>query len=169
MFANFFKQVIRRKVQLCDLLMKCLVARRMIDALEQEVQEKADQRTHEIVAWMLQLECEQECVVRRRYEVQVAKGRALLDSALPGWTSNITRKPVMEHTGLCVLGQVYGDYLEGFRQLGLIKEGEEITLAHVNIGVQHGFCVEPPEKNSEEYRAALVQLADEWLLQIGKI
>lgn len=52
------------------------------------------------------------------YEDRVAKGAALLDEHYPGWAARIAADDLaMSLCDKCVLGQVYGDYWDGFRTI----------------------------------------------------
>lgn len=52
--------------------------------------------------------------------LDVARGVALLDADRPGWRHLVDVKQLdMWDYKRCVLGQVYGDYLSGVRELGL--------------------------------------------------
>ena len=55
------------------------------------------------------------------YSIRVARGVALLDFAKIDWRSNINLSILdMSHWKYCILGQVFGSYVEGLQKLGMI-------------------------------------------------
>lgn len=57
---------------------------------------------------------------------RVARGVALLDERLPGWVDRVnTIKLDIQNCERCVLGQVFGDYFAGSRELGIWENEEE--------------------------------------------
>lgn len=54
---------------------------------------------------------------------RVRAGAALLDARKPGWDSKIKAdRLALEDGSACVLGQVYGDYSDGYRELFALEE-----------------------------------------------
>jgi hypothetical protein len=52
-------------------------------------------------------------------EVRVARGVALLDAQVPDWRSRIDVESLDLRTPSCILGQLYGSYVDGHIALGL--------------------------------------------------
>lgn len=63
---------------------------------------------------------------------RVLRGAKLLDSHRPGWVTDIDVRRLNMRTPWCVLGQLYGSYINGHCALGL---GPAIWLE----GAYHGF------------------------------
>lgn len=60
---------------------------------------------------------------------RVARGAALLDQYLPGWTSEINLNELRIESGSdCVLGQLYGDYGDGRDRVGIRSTAHSESL-----------------------------------------
>jgi len=70
---------------------------------------------------------------------RVARGATLLDRVLPGWTGTLDLGRLrLESCGHCILGQLYGHYLEAYRQIPVLRRAG---------GAHFGFDV-----TTEEFR-----------------
>jgi hypothetical protein len=96
---------------------------------------------------------------------RVRAGVELLDKSQPQWREKVN--PVrldMTLQGTCILGQVYGWYTEGLKQIGLLKrsyrdlESEQAAAAHGFTAVQ-GLGTQAAD---DEFRL----LKEEWLSAI---
>lgn len=68
-------------------------------------------------------------------EERVAKGAALLDEKVPGWVNDINLTTLrLENVYQCVLGQEFGGYEIGARELGLDPWDSD--------AVEYGFMAE---------------------------
>lgn len=86
---------------------------------------------------------------------RVARGAALLDEQVPGWERRIDpdRLDVTSACG-CILGQVFGSYDDGCRQLQLGVTDDELFEVDTLEAARHGF---------ETYGLSLyVDLQDAW-------
>lgn len=71
------------------------------------------------------------------YEDRVRRGAALLDRLRPGWAGAIDQGFLDQGSCYtCVLGQLFGDFLEGLKETGTDLGGRE---------VDHGFDCDPDE------------------------
>jgi hypothetical protein len=60
------------------------------------------------------------------YEDRVERGAALLDRARPGWEREVSLdRLAMSSCNRCILGQVYGDYVDGLVSLNLFGAAAE--------------------------------------------
>lgn len=88
-------------------------------------------------------------------EERVARGAALLDGKFPQWEGSLDLDKLdIKRTDSCVLGQLYGGYYGGVRELGLYDFSE-------TAATEHGFwgAVSPYEfqdKIEAEYTSLLV-------------
>jgi hypothetical protein len=88
-------------------------------------------------------------------EERVARGAALLDGKFPQWEGKLDVDALdIKHINSCVLGQLYGGYYTGVRELG-INDSAELAAT------QHGFwgAVSPYEEQAKitaEYDDLLV-------------
>lgn len=74
-----------------------------------------------------------------KYSAVIEAGMQVLDAKVPGWECKIDPDVLeLNSCQLCVLGQVYGDYLDGKRQLG------------IEDGTPYGFSLNSSKTN--EYR-----------------
>jgi hypothetical protein len=94
------------------------------------------------------------------FEVEVARGAALLDHKNPGWWRAINIGFLdMEKCTRCILGQLYGQYQHGLNQLEMWESN----------AARHGFYVMPPLPSSlpyeEEHMRNWVQANLEWARQ----
>lgn len=84
---------------------------------------------------------------------RVAEGVKMLDALQPGWYKEIDLEILdLEGTDTCVLGQLYGGWVEGTEYLGI--DGDRYLQSH------YGF-----ELTEEEYsgpRWLFEALTDEW-------
>lgn len=94
------------------------------------------------------------------YADRAAAGAALLDKQRPGWWLSIDGERLdMGQCNLCVLGQVYGDFIEGFTRLNLnALDGEDGKLLRDCVDL--GFDIEG--------EIGFTELADAWRVEIGK-
>ena len=81
---------------------------------------------------------------------RVTKGAALLDQRIPGWREMIDRDALdIDSCVWCILGQLYGDFPDGVRLLGIFDERFEL-----------GFVCHPgPEVNL---------LEESWLRELSR-
>lgn len=85
---------------------------------------------------------------------RVARSVALLDRERPNWRNYVKpERLVMSSCLRCVLGQVFGDYTEGYDKLFDDPDREHAAA--------HGFDA---GEHSDDYS----QLAEEWKRQIAK-
>jgi hypothetical protein len=78
---------------------------------------------------------------------KVQKGARLLDQKCPNWHKKIKLDRLdMEWSESCVLGQVYGCYAVGLRNLNLHKKSWHNTYIR---GQQHGFTITPWTTNTK--------------------
>jgi hypothetical protein len=107
-------------------------------------------------------------------EARVRRGALLLDATMPGWAAKVNGdRLAMRWCDKCLLGQLYGDYNDGLKRVGLPlyldwdkgsnKESDEAE----EIAAAHGFTI-----TDEEYRedvrdeTAWPALADTWRAEI---
>jgi hypothetical protein len=107
-------------------------------------------------------------------EARVKRGALLLDATTPGWAAKVNGdRLAMRWCDKCLLGQLYGDYNDGLKRIGLPlyldwdkgsnKESDEAE----EIAAAHGFTI-----TDEEYRedvrdeTAWPALADTWRVEI---
>ena len=58
----------------------------------------------------------------RGVALRVQMGALLLDERFPGWANQVdTRNLEIRNCRDCILGQLYGEYFHGVRQLGLVE------------------------------------------------
>lgn len=75
----------------------------------------------------------------------VRRGAAFLDATSPGWAERIDpRRLDMGSCDECILGQLYGDYLDGLARIGFVRDVETpwgiVKNAHdLDRAVAHGF------------------------------
>jgi hypothetical protein len=101
------------------------------------------------------------------YEDRITKGAALLDRVWPGWADKIATDRLAMHTcHECILGQLYGDYQEGwFRVL------EPLPASRLFSAAAHGFTLYGTEQDTgiDPWAAIVdrfVALADAWRAEI---
>jgi hypothetical protein len=75
-------------------------------------------------------------------EVRVARGAALLDAQVPDWRGRINVERLDVQSPWCVLGQLYGSYIDGHIALCL---GPILWLE----GMYHGFLASDSQAASE--------------------
>lgn len=103
------------------------------------------------------------------YEEEIARGMALLDDQEPGWYKKISLKELaLGSTSYCVLGQVYGDFDDGIRQL---FDGDEHDGVYSETGPykfvrSHGFDLPLAEGNVLSRVDEYDQFTDEWRIAI---
>lgn len=81
---------------------------------------------------------------------EVKAGIALLDEKVPGWRERIDLNQLkMEYCFSCILGQVFGEYVFGLRQLGIATDDDsefDPEEQAVNLGFQsnrrNGICLD---------------------------
>jgi hypothetical protein len=86
---------------------------------------------------------------------RVARGAVLLDERRPGWADQIAMSDIplnMEDCATCVLGHLFGDYIEGDHKL---------FPNDVNGVVSHGFVASVNEDEYDSLRTC-------WLSEIAK-
>src|SRR5881392_3240158 len=87
---------------------------------------------------------------------EVAAGAKLLDETLPGWAKSIDLDYFRISSGYsCVLGQIYGEYIEGWYRLK-----QEAGLPEDEEGETYGF--DSSSSNDIAYR----DLQEAWVLEI---
>jgi hypothetical protein len=103
------------------------------------------------------------------YRDRVEKGAALLDGVRPGWAGEIaTDRLAMETCNKCVLGQLYGDYQEGwFRVL------EPLPASRLFSAAAHGFTLYGTEQDTGiDPRAVILDrfavLAEAWRAEVRR-
>jgi hypothetical protein len=103
---------------------------------------------------------------------RVERGAALLDRAEPGWHLRIARdRLAMESCDRCVLGQLHGDYLKGFRCVL-----RDLPARNLYSAAEHGFtlhgaeqeAIDPSGTASEQTLARFAALADLWRAQVTR-
>jgi hypothetical protein len=107
-------------------------------------------------------------------EDRVKRGAFLLDATTPGWAEKINGDTLaMRWCDKCLLGQLYGDYDDGLKRIGLLlylgwdKGSNKETDEAEEIAAAHGFTI-----TDEEYRVAKRDetvwpaLADAWRIEI---
>ena len=88
-------------------------------------------------------------------EERVQSGMGILDINFPGWEERIDLETLdLEDCELCVLGQQYGNFTEGYLRLG---------LNWLNVAAESGFNAgdEVPDLDAE-----YEDLTEEWFTQI---
>ena len=97
---------------------------------------------------------------------RVRRGARLLDSESPGWHRRLAGdRLAMESCDRCVLGQLYGDYLDGFRHVLRNLPSQNLYSA-----AMHGFTLFEHEQHVEDSSdaaqtpvlARFAALADLW-------
>ena len=80
----------------------------------------------------------------------VRRGVRLLDREAPGWEGRVRADMlVMVSQKLCVLGQLYGDYITGLDMLNLLSEPfEDMDFDKI---ASHGFCLNPNQYLLQSY------------------
>lgn len=95
------------------------------------------------------------------YAARVARGAALLDEARPGWAREIAPDAIrMASCNGCILGQLYGEYVAGFRAVLAPQSNRRRFSASA-----HGFTLPPDEQDAssvDEAMARFAALADAW-------
>lgn len=92
-------------------------------------------------------------------EESVALGAALLDERLPGWSEQVEIEELNMVSGAyCVLGQVFGDYLDGVADLW---ESAMNDVHRTDLAIEHGFDTEGGNDDYELLRA-------EWTEQVAR-
>ncbi len=104
----------------------------------------------------------------RKYQAQVTRGIALLDSVedwdsfeVEDWRAQILKNTdhlVMNQCERCVLGMLFGEYIAGLRAVR-IRSGE------YDIQIGCGFEVDEGDNYDNDCWS---ELREEWLLQIGR-
>jgi len=85
----------------------------------------------------------------------VSRGAALLDAKRPGWVSEIQWSALeLEDPLYCILGQLYGDYVDGFSAL---RNSGPADLTESQFAQLYGFSAAPPWET--ELEAAWLALA----------
>ncbi len=98
-----------------------------------------------------------------RYSLRVARGVEFLDKVYPGWDSKIALgRLAMETCDKCILGQLYGDYYRGFREI-LVSFPATIMYKSADFG----FTLYDHEQNSWKESQEVIlskfrELADTW-------
>jgi hypothetical protein len=78
---------------------------------------------------------------------RVAIGAALLDEELPAWPERVRPERLnMADCFLCILGQIYGEYVAGLEALGILG---------VTPGTDAGFHDEDPVALRDEWRRVI--------------
>jgi len=89
---------------------------------------------------------------------RVQRGMTLLDKEYPGWREKINLAYLDLSSGCdCVLGQVYGHYIEGSHEIGLVMTDEEEPYTPEEAAAldSHGF--NSPSCSCEELTEAWKQ------------
>lgn len=105
-------------------------------------------------------------------ESRVAIGAALLDQTVPGWWQrvNLETLNLMWHNR-CVLGQLFGDWIDGLDALfGTMPAGAEwVAAEHAGFWVNEqvdGECTDASVARyaelTEQWRAAIVARRETW-------
>lgn len=90
------------------------------------------------------------------FKEQIARGMALLDSATPRWIDRINLRSFdITEPSSCVLGQVYGDYLNGKHILYLAGDIAAIHYGFFYSSWDEDGAVEGWNALNEEWKAAL--------------
>ena len=90
-----------------------------------------------------------------RFGERVSRGAALLDEACPGWAASLQdelryRRLDMSSSCGCVLGQLFGSYVKGFKEAVAHKPSTELFGA-----AGHGFTLDWEEQWSARLWYAL--------------
>lgn len=86
-------------------------------------------------------------------EQAVLKGAELLDRENPGWADKIDLEYLKLDSCLqCVLGQLYGDYREGKKKLGLLSDLVTLPIPTFEYG----------------FNGNVVELEEYWIREIKK-
>jgi hypothetical protein len=98
------------------------------------------------------------------YAARVRRGAALLDRVRPGWAREIDRdRLAMESCDRCILGQLWGDYMDGFRELVRPLDSRILFSA-----ADHGFTLPLREQTGPWTMNRFAALADAWRDEIRK-
>jgi hypothetical protein len=97
------------------------------------------------------------------YDMRVAKGMKVLDKVQPGWHNNIDLQNLkLSWCGSCVLGQLYGRYLEGLSYVSREAGDEDIRYAPYEYGFTIPFSKSEPSRESLAWR----NLEEAWRKQL---
>jgi hypothetical protein len=98
------------------------------------------------------------------YAARVRRGAALLDRFRPGWAREIDcDRLAMESCDSCILGQLWGDYMDGFRELVRPLDSRVLFSA-----ANHGFALFWREQMSPWTMNRFAALADAWCDEIRR-
>lgn len=90
-------------------------------------------------------------------QIRVDLGAALLDEKVPGWRTKVDLDIFeLRSTEDCILGQVFGDYGVGTRELGLNREAQ----------AAHGFDLKVEDYLSDEEYYLFSLLEDAWYMEL---
>ena len=93
----------------------------------------------------------------REFQYEVEKGAEFLDAQKPGWEKKINPELLdLSHSCKCILGQVYGDYGDGFVELGLSQVEDRAAL---------GFTI---DQRALAVKRSFTPLTREWLLYLAE-
>jgi hypothetical protein len=100
------------------------------------------------------------------YEDRVRKRAALLDRVRPGWAGEIARdRLAMESCSRCILGQLWGDFGEGF-----FRAIEVLDAATLHSASYFGFTLRDEEQDDDDPDEVVLPrfaaLADAWRAEI---
>lgn len=91
-------------------------------------------------------------------EQRVTNGVEMLDRRVPNWARCITRPLDIRSLGLCVLGQIFGDWTKGVQFLGIEGDREAQGL--------YGIELTEDEYSSESVDLIAEQIENEWYSRI---
>lgn len=92
---------------------------------------------------------------------RVRRGAKLLDRQSPGWEFRITPGLIaMESCDMCILGQLFGHYVEGYERLRMSLPSTFLFSASA-----HGFTI-PDEDQTEGCWVVFRELANAWREEI---
>ncbi len=98
------------------------------------------------------------------YRARVKKGADLLDEKAPGWDGKLCISTLkMSHCDRCVLGQVYGNYVDGaYIALSEVREFNWILYneSYIDSVAEHGFCEFGPIQRYKTLRKCWVELIE---------
>lgn len=107
----------------------------------------------------------------RKFEAKVKRGIELLDSTVKEWRGSIGTYPLyMPGCSTCVLGRVFGWYVDGLKSLGLMDGSESAIEAEVATKADnHGFTIfnDAMPKDWDTLANEWNTLANEWKFQLG--
>jgi hypothetical protein len=101
-------------------------------------------------------------------EACAARGAALLDKKRPYWAELVSVTSLdMTNTGKCVLGQVYGHYAEGLRDL-FGDAAQDMELSDYHGFSAFGATVVCTVVMSDAHRATWDELGHAWRAEIAR-